>query len=432
MIRLAVIEANQQSKKYKILALCDHALSTSGVGVQSRYLFNGLINTGKYTIRSLGGAVKHSDYSVIKVSDDLIIKPVDGFGDQNMLRQLLITERPDVLFLFTDPRFFIWVWEMEEEIHQICPIAYNTIWDARPAPHYNAVLYQSTDLLNCISDLTHAMISEIVPEHKRVNFIPHALPRDVFKPIKQETIKELRSKMLAPDRVDHFICLWISRNAKRKRPSDVLVVWKMFLEKLNEKHGHRNATLIMHTDPLDSQGANLLVTTEMLGIVDRVFYSKDRLDFDQMAALHNISDVCMNISSAEGFGLSTLEAMQCGKPIIAAKTGGLTRQVVDHRDGSENGIALDIEMKTMVGSLLVPFINEDYCSNEAACDALLKMYELGGEKRQELGQKARDYVLSEFNIDKTIASWDETLTELIETWRASKSDVYRPWEIRSL
>ena len=412
--------------------LSDHALSSSGVGVQSRYLINGLIGTGKYTFRCLGGAVKHSDYSVVKVSDDLIIKPIDGFGDQNIIRQLMVTERPDILLLFTDPRFFIFVFEMEEEVHQICPIAYNTIWDAKPSPHFNKVLYQSTDVLNCISDLTCEMVKEIVPEHKRVNFIPHALPREVFRPFEKGPLRDMKAKMLAPDRVDHFVALWIGRNAKRKRPSDILCAWRTFLDELHVKHGHRNATLVMHTDPLDSQGANLLVTTEMLGITDRVFFSKERLDFDQMAALHNISDVSINLSSAEGFGLPTLEAMQCGKPIIAPKTGGLTRQVVDHRDGSQNGIALDIDMRSMVGSLLVPSIFEDYATNENMVKALVKMYEMGPIEREKLGKKAREYALSEFRIEKLIEDWDRSLTEVIETWRSNRSDVYKPWEVMTL
>ena len=96
-------------KKHKILLLSDHPLSTSGVGTQARWLINGLINTGKYTFRCLGGAMKHSDYQTVVVNDDFIVKPVDGFGDRNLLRVLLATEKPDALMLFTDPRFFIWV-----------------------------------------------------------------------------------------------------------------------------------------------------------------------------------------------------------------------------------------------------------------------------------------------------------------------------------
>ena len=102
-------------EKKKVLVLCDHPLSTSGVGCQARFLLDGLIKTGKYSFKVLGGAIKHNDYSLVKVNDDLLIKPVDGFGNPEMMRHLLATEKPDALFLFTDPRFFIWVWEMEDD-----------------------------------------------------------------------------------------------------------------------------------------------------------------------------------------------------------------------------------------------------------------------------------------------------------------------------
>ena len=108
-----------------------------------------------------------------------------------------------------------------------------------------------------------------------------------------------------------------------------------------------------------------------------------------MNILHNISDCVINIAYAEGFGLPTLEAMQTGTPIIALKTGGLTRQVVDHRDNSENGIALDVELQTLVGSQTVPYIYEDYVSAETTADAIMKIYKLGATGREKLGNKAR-------------------------------------------
>ena len=91
-------------KKNKIIALSDHALSTSGVGTQSRHLFNGLVENKKWSIRQFGAALKHNDYRTIVVNDDFIIKPVDGFGTQEMIRVALATEKPDGLFIFTDPR----------------------------------------------------------------------------------------------------------------------------------------------------------------------------------------------------------------------------------------------------------------------------------------------------------------------------------------
>ena len=425
-------------KKKKVLVLCDHPLSTSGVGIQARYLLNGLLQTGEYQFRCLGAAVKHVDDVILNVpsnhpaweTGDFIIKPIDGFGDRDMLRLLLVSERPDALFLFTDPRFFIWVWEMEEEVHQLCPIVYWHVWDNAPWPEFNRVLYQSTDLINCHSYATYEMVKERFPD--KTNFIPHALARDIFHPMEPSKVRELKKVLLGESHLDDFICIWVNRNAKRKRGNDVLESWKIFLDMLQEKHGHRRATIIMHTDPLDREGSNMLQTSEMLKIQPNVFFSKERLTFEQMNVLHNVSDVCLNISLNEGFGLSTLEAMQCGRPIIAVKTGGLTRQVVDHRNGLENGIALPVEVRSLVGSQLVPYIYEDYVSNQTVAEALLKMYEMGPDARKALGDRAREYALSEFNLDKTIADWHQTLSQTIQTWRDDRAKIYRPWESMTL
>ena len=417
-------------QKKKILMLSDHMLSTSGVGCQSRFLALGLANKGTWTIRQLGAAIKHESYDISSPHTEIVIKPVDGFGDRDTLRQLLAVEKPDVLLLFTDPRFFVWVWQMEDEIHQVCPIAYWHVWDNDPYPEFNSVFYQSTDLINCHSYKTYELVSNRYPG--KTNFIPHSLPEDVFFPLEESAIKMHKKQLLGEDRVDHFTGIWINRNAKRKRPNDLLVSWKLFLDELEKKHGHKKATLIMHTDPNDIEGPNLYTTMELLGIQDNVFISSQRIEFEHMNILHNISDFCINISLNEGFGLSTLESMQCGNPIIALKTGGLTRQVVDHRDGSENGFALEPDCRSLVGSQMVPYIYEDYCTNENTAAALMKMYEEGPEGRQKLGQKSREYVKSEFSLGTTIDLWDESLTKLIDDWKNNREKIYTPWRMKEM
>jgi len=414
-------------KKKKILVLSDHALSTSGVGTQTRHLIMGLLEKNNdWTFRQFGAALKHTDYQTVVVNEDFIIKPIDGFGDRDTLRVALATEKPDLLFIFTDPRFFIWLFEMEDEIHQICPIVWWHVWDNYPYPKFNEALYSSTDMINCHSYLTYEMIKEYHPE--RVGFIPHSVPDNLFYPISKNDKKDQRSKILGDDRDDHLVGIWVNRNAKRKRPNDVLLSWKLFLDRLEKEHGHRKATLIMHTDPMDQEGPNLTITSEMLGIHKNIFFSRDRIEFDKMNTLYNISDFCINVSYAEGFGLSTLESMQTATPIIAVKTGGLTRQIIDHRDGSENGIAIDVDCRSLVGSQTVPYIFEDYAKPESIADAIFKFYEIPEQERESIGKKARDYVMSEFKYQDIISKWHDSLSHVCKNWR----ETYDRWSIYSV
>ena len=402
-------------QKKTILMLSDHPLSTSGVGTQARWLITGLIETGKYSFKCFGGAVRHENYDLNVVNPDFIIKPTNGFGDRNLLRKTLAQVKPDALLLFTDPRFFIWVWEMEDEIKQICPIAYWHLWDNGPWPEFNRVLYESTDLINCINYPTYEMLKERFPD--RTNYIPHAVPQELYFPLPKEEVKNFKKKLLGPERADHFVVGYVSRNARRKMPSDIIASWKMFIDELKVKHGHTKATLLMHTEPLDPEGPNLHHVLDTLNAKEHVVFSNSRINFQEMNVVYNVLDSIVNRSSNEGFGLPTLEAMMCGKPIIAIKTGGLTRQVEDPVTGFHYGIGLDPDVRSLVGNQMVPYIYEDLISHKTLAAAFMKMYEMGPEKREELGQQAMLRARKDYDIKNVVKDWDSTLTSLMNDWQ---------------
>ena len=142
-----------------------------------------------------------------------------------------------------------------------------------------------------------------------------------------------------------------------------------------------------------------------------------------MNIMYNISDVTLNISFAEGFGLSTLESMQTGTPIVSVTTGGLTRQVIDHRDNSENGVAIKPILKSLVGSQNVPYIYEDYALPEDVANGILKMYMLNNKEKLELSKKVKKYVDEEFSYEKTIDLWHDSLINTIKNWKENRSNI---------
>ena len=153
-------------EKKKILIIADSPLVPSGVGTQTRYMIESMLRTGEFRFVCLAGALTHDDYRPQKVDpygEDWIIYPVDGYGDQNIVRSIIGTERPDLLWFMTDPRFFPWLWEIENEVRTQIPMVYYHVWDNFPSTHFNGIYYRSTDEVVCISKVTHKILQDVAP-----------------------------------------------------------------------------------------------------------------------------------------------------------------------------------------------------------------------------------------------------------------------------
>ena len=292
-------------EKIKVLVLSDHPFSPSGVGTQTRYMVEGLLETGEFSFVCFGGAIKHNDYKPQKwekYGEDLVVYPVDGYGNHDMIRSVLRTEKPDILWFMTDPRFFSWLWEIEDEVRALVPTVYYHVWDNYPLPKYNKIWYDSTDVVAAISKVTHDIVANVSPGVE-LYYLPHAVNSVFFKPFEEEEKQKLREGSGFDNK---FVVFWNNRNARRKQSGTLIFWFKEFLDRV----GHDKATLIMHTDPTDVNGPNLGAILHELELTSgEVKFSTSKVDFPQMAALYNMADVTVNISDAEGFGLSTLESL---------------------------------------------------------------------------------------------------------------------------
>jgi glycosyltransferase involved in cell wall biosynthesis len=335
------------SNKIKLLTISDHPLVASGVAIQTRYILEGLLKTGDYTIRSLGGAMRHNDYRPVKLQqygEDWLIYPVDGYGNQQIIREVMDSDKFDALWFMTDPRFYIWLFDMMDEITaRKVAVLYNHVWDEMPVPHYNTPYYMVCDYIGCISKLTHNIMKSLGMGHKS-EYIPHAVDHNIFKPMKlsDSERKALKIKHLGAGNANKFVVYYNSRNARRKMTADIMVGFKGLLDHV----GKGKAFLFMHTDPFDQEGTNLVAVANMLGLTPEDYkFSPSGVPPETIAEYNNISDVLVNISNNEGFGLSCLEALSCGTLAIVNKTGGLTDQITSD-DGTEFGVALEPAVKS--------------------------------------------------------------------------------------
>jgi glycosyltransferase involved in cell wall biosynthesis len=323
----------------------------------------------------------------------------------------------------TDPRFWGWLWEMDNEIRAHIPMIYYHVWDNYPYPKFNKLFYDSNDLVATISKVTDDIVRTVSPDVECV-YLPHAVDTEIFKPVPEADIKQYKKTIgLLNKTGDRFLFFWNNRNARRKMSGSILWWFKEFLDKV----GHDKACLIMHTDPYDDHGQDLVAIAKELNMGEgQILFSQDKYPLDELAIIYNVADCTINVSDAEGFGLATLESLSCGTPIIVNMTGGLQQQVTD----GENwfGIGIEPASKAIIGSQQVPYIYEDRISKEDFIEALHKMYNMSEKERKELGAKGREHVLKEYNFDTYRSKWTAIFDHVCEkhgSWKTRKS--YKNW-----
>jgi len=408
--------------KKKILVLADHPFSPSGVGTQTKYFIEALLSTGKYSFVCLGGAIKHQDYRPVKTDqwkDDLIIIPVDGYGTQQQIRDMIHAHKFDAIWFMTDPRFWTWLWAIENEIRANVPMIYYHVWDNYPYPKFNRPFYLSNDMVVTMSEVSSDIVKNVAPEIDEL-YIPLTVNTDIFKPLPEGEWSHIKPK-------NKFMLFWNNRNARRKMSGTILWWYKEFLDRV----GHDKAMFIMHTDPKDPHGQDLEAIAKELGLTRENFgLSVAKVPPQELAKFYNAADCIVNISDAEGVGMGTIESMACETPIIVNMTGGLQEQVTDGK-GNWFGIGLQPSSKAIIGSQEVPYIYEDRVSKEDFINALLEMYKKSSEERKEMGKKARNYVLEKYDYKKFAKAWEEVMDKFIEkngSWETRKN--YSKWSIK--
>tara|TARA_Y100000034_G_scaffold86302_1_gene103506 strand:- start:3359 stop:4642 length:1284 start_codon:yes stop_codon:yes gene_type:complete len=422
-------------KKTKILVIADHPLSPSGVGTQTKYFIEALLKTGKYQIICLGGAVKHKDYTPQKVepyNEDWRIFPIDGYGNHEIIRSIMQKERPDVLWFMTDPRFFGWLWEIENEIRARVPMVYYHVWDNFPSPSFNGQFYRSTDEVVCISKVTHKILQDVSPNVSSC-YHPHAVDPRFYHPFttveKKSHVEEVHNRVLNSTinlkNPNKKIFFWNNRNARRKQSGTLIWWFKEFLDEV----GHDKATLLMHTDARDPHGQDLPHIIEHLGVNDgQVLVSTNKVEPLHLAGMYNAADFTINISDAEGFGLSTLESLACGTPVIVNMTGGLQEQVTNGKNWF--GWGIQPSSKSVIGSLQVPYIYEDRISQEDFTNVLKKALNVSKKAYNKMSIEGIEHVKNNYNFEKYEQGWIEIMDSIVEkhgSWETRKG--YDRWHL---
>jgi len=374
---------------------------------------------------------------------------VNGYGNSQEIMHIIKREKPDALLLITDPRYFMHIFNMEDEIRKICPIAYLNIWDDYPAPRYNQSFYEACDLLMGISKQTvniNQLVLEGIKKPKLFRYVPHGLNQNQLFPINEghEEYAECLNyrNQLFNNKEVNFVLFFNSRNIRRKQIPDSMLAFRSFLDSLPYEEALK-CRFVLHTEITSDHGTDLAKVKEFLfneKYPECVQFSLNKIDRRALNFLYNIADVQILLTSNEGWGLTITEAMLAGTPIIANTTGGMQDQMrfVDenekwyvpspeipsnhkgtYKKHGDWAFPVYPTSRSIQGSPQTPYIFDDRCSWEDARDRIKEVYNLDRNERKAKGLKGREWALSEeagFTSEIQAARVIEAFDTLFETW----------------
>ena len=453
-----------KNKRKKILLLGDDLRMHSGVATMLREIVTKSSNHFNWI--QLGGAINHPEQGKridlsqatkdqFGVEDaEVIVIPIHGYGNPQLIRDLIKSEKPDVLMMMTDPRYYIWLFQIENEIRKHIPIVYLNIWDDYPAPLYNEDFYKSCDGFAAISKQT-ANINRIVlgeeAKNKVIKYVPHGIDQNIFRPLTESdpdwaSFQNYKKQVLGGKEYE-FVWYYNARNIRRKQTSDMFAAWNQFCETIGPEKS-KKCCFLLHTQVADENGTNLGAVKDLLIDEEKhgdVIFLDNLVTPQEMNFLYNMTDLTSLLSSNEGWGLSLTEAMMCGKMIMATVTGGMQDQM---RFENEKGEWIDFNEEfcsnhfgtykkcgewaipifpacmSIQGSIPTPYIFDDRCDFREAAKGLVKVFEMGKEERERRGMLGREWVTSDeamMTAENMAKNAADCIDETIENFKPRKS-----------
>ena len=451
-----------QEQRKNILLLTDDIRLQSGVANVGKEIV--LHTAHHYNWYNLGGAINHPELGkIFDISEDInkvagitdskvMVQPNNGYGDPESIRRLIKDQNIDAIFLITDPRYFTWLFSMENEVRKKTPIIYLNIWDDYPAPMYNKSYYESCDMLLGISKQTVNINKLVLGEKAKdriIEYVPHGMNADFFFPIEKDTpefeeLEKFKTNVFQGKK-PKFTLFFNSRNIRRKAIPDTMLAWKYFIDQLPEEEASQ-CHFILHTDVISEHGTDLSAVKDYIFGSDypNIHFSTNKLPTTQLNMLYNLADAQILLTSNEGWGLTLTEAMLAGTPIIANVTGGMQDQM-RFVDGNGDWFTPSAEVpsnhtgkykkhgkwafpvypsnRSLVGSPQTPYIWDDRCDPEDATKRIMELYNMSREERKELGLAGREWAIGDeagFTAEHQGKRVIKHIDKLLSTWTPRK------------
>jgi len=200
----------------------------------------------------------------------------------------------------------------------------------------------------------------------------HGLPSNKIKVIYSGVdLEKFKDKREIPKKhkIDKGYLLFVGRIVPRKGIEYLLHAFKL-IRKQKEK-----VKLLIIGQGEKAYQELLIKLTKQLKIENDVYFLKNVTDEDLPAFYHNAS-LFVFPSLVEGFGLVCLEAMACGKPVVASNIPGV-REVVIH---GKTGILVPPRNPAKLAEAILGLLNDESIKNKLGKNALSRSKQFSWEK----------------------------------------------------
>jgi len=189
-----------------------------------------------------------------------------------------------------------------------------------------------------------AEVAELIDDYgaprDKIAVIPSAVNTAVYRPVPRD---EARRRIgLAPD---NHVVVYVGRMLPRKDVRNVVRAFALLLRRyseagLDEMRAYNQTPLLLlvggesvEPDPVATpEIGELQRLAAELGVADRVRFVGKRQP-DVLRDYYSAGDVAVTTPWYEPFGLTPLEAMACGVPVVGSAVGGITYTIADGETG---------------------------------------------------------------------------------------------------
>ena len=223
------------------------------------------------------------------------------------------------------------------------------------------------------------LVNDYGADPQKISIIPSAVNTQVFRPVERSLACERVSLPQEP-----FVVAYIGRMVPRKDVRNVVRAFALLVERCT-REARMQGTSVPPVELLLVGGETVepdATATPEIGVLQQLVRALNITPYvrfagmRQQGVLHNYysaSDVVVTTPWYEPFGLTPLEGMACGRPVIGSAVGGITYTIADGETG-----------------FLVPPRDPQMLAD--------RLYELlvHPELRERMGEAARDRVETEF------------------------------------